>query len=86
MANTIHKVKDMSIPRLTRQTFQLIAEILAYRRMAVGILAKDTVKGRAAEAAALAVLDQIMWAFAGKLADTNPLFDRDRFINTAGGE
>ena len=72
--------------KLTRQTFELIAETLAYRRSAVGMLAKDTVKGRAAEAAALAELDQIVWLFAGKLAETNDLFDRDRFISAAGGK
>ncbi len=71
---------------LTRQHFELIAEVLAYRRAAVGMLAKDTVKGIAAEAAALAELDQVMWALAGKLAETNPLFDRDRFINAAEGK
>ena len=71
---------------MSRQHFELIAETLAYRRMAVRVLAKNTVKGRAAEAAALAELDQVMWSLAGKLAETNPLFDRDRFVKAAGGK
>ncbi len=73
-------------PRLTRQTFQLIAETLAYQRVAARLLPGDTVKGRAETEARLKELDLTIYAFAGKLAETNPNFDRDRFIDVATGK
>ncbi len=72
--------------QLTRQTFQLIAETLAYQRAAARILPPDTVKGRAESEARLKELDLTTYAFAGKLAATNPNFDRDRFIDVATGK
>ena len=68
----------------TRQHFELIAEVIAYRRAAVQMLADDTVKGRAAETTALQELNFVSWGFAHALADTNPRFDRERFLEAAG--
>ena len=70
--------------QLTGQTFQLIAEVLAYQRTAATVLTPDTVKGRAEEQARLKELDLTTYAFAGKLAETSPNFDRQRFIDAAG--
>ena len=67
--------------KLTRQTFQLIAEVLAYQRTAVRVLAK----GKEAEYR-LKELDLTTYAFTDKLAATNPNFDRDRFIDVATGK
>ncbi len=66
---------------LTRQHFQMIAEVLAYQRAAVNVLAK----GKEAEHR-LKELDLTTYAFAGKLATTNPNFDRQRFLDVATGE
>ncbi len=71
---------------MTRQHFQLIAEVLAHRGMAVRMLAKDTVKGRAEEAARLVENDLTIIEFATELAHTNPNFDRQRFIDVATGK
>ena len=63
---------------MTRKDFELIAEVLAERREAMG--AEGYVSDSTLE-------HQIITeAFAGKLAETNPLFDRDRFINAAEGK
>ncbi len=64
---------------------QLIAEVLAYQRAAARVLTADTVKGRAEEAARLKELDLTIYAFVGRLAETNPNFDRTRFISVAKG-
>ena len=85
MQQLIDQPEYQEAPTMTRRDFELIAETIAYRRAAVQILANDTVKGRAAESAALAELDQLTYAFAGNLAKTNPRFDRDRFIYAAAG-
>ena len=68
----------------TKMTSQHIAEVLVYQRTAVKVLATDTIKGRALEAAALHELDLTTYAFAGKLAETNRQFNRDRFLTAAG--
>ncbi len=70
---------------MTKQHFQLIAEVLAYQRCAAKMLTADTVKGRAEEAARLKELDLTTYAFAWKLAETNPNFERGQFINIAKG-
>ena len=70
---------------MTRKDFELIAEVLAYRRAAVRMLAEDTQRGRAAERAKIDILQITTYAFADALATTNPRFDRDRFINAATG-
>jgi hypothetical protein len=72
-------------PVMTRQHFQLIAEVLAYQRVAARILTADTAKGRIEEQARLLELDLTTYAFAGKLAETNPDFDRERFVDAAMG-
>ena len=70
--------------RMSRQHFEMIAEILNYERAAARLTTKDTVAGRAERDARLKALDLTAYAFAGKLAETNELFDRDRFLSAAG--
>ena len=70
----------------TRQDFQLIADVLAHRGMAIRMLAKDTVKGREAETARLAENNLTIIEFASELAHTNPNFDKDRFLTAAKGK
>ena len=69
---------------MTRKDFELIAQVIDYRRAAISVLGKDTVKGRAESDAALRELDFVAWGMAGKLAETNPRFDRARFLAAAG--
>ncbi len=58
--------------KLTRQTFELIAEVIDSLYMG-----HDDWNRK---------LDQVTEAFADRLAETNDLFDRDRFISAAEGE
>jgi hypothetical protein len=62
---------------MTRQHFQLIAEVLAQEAMAARVLDR----GEAAEEQMRIVTAN----FAGRLAQTNPNFDQQRFIDVASG-
>ena len=60
----------MSIPKMTRQHFELIARVLSAYRPAWSI-------------EQCAAVDVVVDAFADALAPTNPNFDRERFIRAA---
>lgn len=63
---------------MTRQHFELIAEVLAQESMAARVLGR----GEAAERQMRIVTAN----FAGRLAATNPNFDKERFIAAATGK
>ena len=71
---------------MTRKNYQMIAEVLskhiAHWDRAKEVLSEDRLKRQAA-ASAMTVRD-IALSFAGELSDTNPRFDRERFLKASG--
>ena len=71
---------------MTRKDYQMIAEVLskhiAHWDRAKEVLSEDRLKRQAA-ASAMTVRD-IALSFAGELGDTNPRFDRERFLKASG--
>lgn len=67
---------------MTRKDYQMIADVLsrhiAHWDRAKEVLAEDRLKSQAA-ASAMTARD-IALSFAGELANTNPRFDRERFL------
>ncbi len=62
---------------MTKQHFQLIAEVLAETQQGGGNRELD---------AKADTHNEVVWAFADRLLDTNPNFDHDRFIDVATGK
>ena len=80
LARNIARQKEKRMATMTRQHFNLIAEVLAYQRRAARTLAKGKeLEHREKE------LDLTTYMFANKLTETNERFDRDRFIQAAKG-
>jgi len=67
-------------PAMTRQDFQFIAEILAScsATALLGDRQTDYAKGNDD------MMEIVVQTFAHRLAETNPQFDRDRFLVAAG--
>jgi hypothetical protein len=67
-------------PSMTRQDFQFIAEILASASATarLGDRQTDYAKGNDD------MMEIVVQTFAHRLAETNPQFDRDRFLVAAG--
>jgi hypothetical protein len=65
-------------------TPETLAEAIAYRRAAIRILAKDTVKGRERAQAQQEELTLLTYGLGWKLAETDPTFDRHTFHRAAG--
>ncbi len=75
--NDWHMLPREDDMKLSRQTFQLIAEVLASTDPGYGNTELD---------AKADTHDETVQAFADRLSATNPNFDRDRFIDVATGK
>ena len=76
------RLKRRDAKTMTRKDYQMIAEVLsrhiAHWDRAKEVMSEDRLKSQAA-ASAMTVRD-IALSFAGELGNTNPRFDRKRFL------
>lgn len=73
-------------PSMTRQDFQFIAEVLASCQAEANRQAKASLSDQniAYAEAADDFMELVALTFAHRLAETNPAFDKDRFLVAAG--